>query len=84
MSFFIILIGKFKLDAEKVESKNNIVSIGSYILKTCYGVDAFEFYTNNLEFRNSKTGLTKHLEIGIKFDFVEVVEKKPLLPTFSR
>jgi len=71
---------EIKVDVEKVATKNNIFSIGSYILKTCYGVDSFEFFTDNLEFRNSKTGLTKHLEIGIKFDFVEVIEKKPLLP----
>lgn len=71
---------EIKIDAEKIQSKNEIISIGSYILKTCYGIDAFEFYTDNLEFKNAKTGLIKHLEIGIKFDFVEVINTKPLLP----
>ncbi len=71
---------EIRVDAEKIAAKNNIISIGSYILKTCYGIDAFEFYSDNLEFRNTKTGLIKHLEIAIKFDFVDVIEKKPLLP----
>jgi hypothetical protein len=71
---------ELKIDPEKIAAKNSIISIGSYILKTCYGIDAFEFYSDNLEFRNSKTKLTKHLEIAIKFDFVEVIQKKPLLP----
>lgn len=71
---------ELKVDFEKMKSKNNIVNIGSYILNECYGVDSHELYTDILEFRNAKTGLTKHLEIAIKFDFVEVVRKKPLLP----
>lgn len=71
---------EIKIDAEEVASKNEIIAIGSYILKTCYDIDAFEFYTSHLEFKNSKTGITKFLEIAVKFDFVEVIEKKPLLP----
>ncbi len=78
--FFHDLSWEIKIDAEKLAAKNDIISIGSYILKTCYGIDAFEFYSDNLEFKNNKTGLIKHLEIGIKFDFVEVIQKKPLLP----
>jgi len=71
---------EIKVKPEKIATKNNIISIGSYILRTCYGIDAFDFYTDNLEFRNKKTGLIKHLEIAINADFVEVIEKKPLLP----
>jgi hypothetical protein len=71
---------EIKIDAAKISSKNNIISIGSYILKTCYGIDTFEYFRDHLEFRNSRTQLSKHLEIAIKFDFVQVIEKKPLLP----
>lgn len=71
---------EMKIDHEKLAKKNNIISIGSFILKRCYDIDVFEFFTDNLEFRNSRTMLSKHLEIAIKLDFVEVVEKKPLLP----
>ncbi|MDF1697093.1 MAG: hypothetical protein P1U56_14720 [Saprospiraceae bacterium] len=71
---------EIKIDREKLAAKNTIISIGSFILKTCYGIEAFEYLSDTLEFKNSKSDLIKHLEIGIKFDFVEVIEKKPLLP----
>lgn len=71
---------QIKLDHNKLKTKNNVISIGSLILNECYGINAFDMYTDNLEFRNPDTNLTKHLEIAIKSDFVEVVEKKPLLP----
>ncbi|MEM9545344.1 MAG: hypothetical protein AAGA77_05195 [Bacteroidota bacterium] len=71
---------EIKVDAQKLAVKNNIIGIGSYILNECYGINAFQFNSDNLEFRNTKTGLIKHLEIAIKTDFIEVIQKKPLLP----
>lgn len=71
---------EIRIDHEKLAAKNNIIATGSYILKACYDIDIFDFFSDNLEFRNAKTKLSKHLEIAIKFDFVEVVQKKPLLP----
>jgi len=69
---------EIKIEADKLAEKNNIISIGSYILKSCYGIDIFDHYYDNLEFKNAKSDIIKHLEIGIKMDFVEVIEKKPL------
>lgn len=79
-SFFSNDDWQIKIEPDKIAAKNDIIAIGSFILKSCYGIDTFDIFTDNLEFRNSKTNLIKHLEIEIKFDFVEVIEKKPLLP----
>ncbi len=58
----------------------NIIAMGSYILQYCYGIEAFELFTDQIKFKNKRTKIEKYEDIEIKLDYVEVVQKKPLLP----
>ena len=71
---------EMKINPGLVSLEHGIVSIGSYILKYCYGVDIFDFFTEQVKFRNKKTGIEIYENIEMKLDYVEIVNKKPLLP----
>jgi len=71
---------EMEIDQEYISQDRNIIAIGSYILNYCYGIEVFDFYSDNLTFRNKITGLVRYEEIDVKLDYIEVVETKPLLP----
>ncbi|MFT6336744.1 MAG: hypothetical protein ACJATI_003505 [Halioglobus sp.] len=71
---------EMRINPNLVNPDHNIVSIGSYILQYCYGVETFDFFTDQIKFRNKKTGAEKYENIEIKLDYVEIINKKPLLP----
>lgn len=71
---------EMKINPNLVSNNHNIISIGSFILQYCYKVETFDFFTDQIKFRNKKTGVEKFEDIEINLDYVEIIHKKPLLP----
>lgn len=58
-------------------AKNNSIQAATFILNTVYGTDFPLFQGTVITFRSIKTGLEKHYQLSLRFDFIEVVELKP-------
>jgi len=58
-------------------AKNNSIEAATFILNTIYGTDFPLFQGTVITFRSKKTGLEKHYQLSLRFDFIEVVELKP-------
>lgn len=71
---------EMRINQSFVSIEYKVASIGSYILQYCYGVETFDFFTDQIKFRNKKTGIEIYEDIEIKLDYVEIIKKKPLLP----
>lgn len=78
-TFFASGEWEVKIDAKNFNSgaKNNSIQAATFILNTVYGTDFPLFEGAVLTFRNKETGLEKHYQLALRFDFIEVISLKP-------